>query len=156
MTKGYAEPVETRFWKSYEAEPTSGCWIWTLNYSKDGYGLVNANRKTRQAHRVAYELAIGPIPDGMQVLHRCDTRCCVNPAHLFLGTPQDNMADRDRKGRQMRYERMWKAKLTRQDVEDIHVLYRNGMSQRKLAKRYGVWETTIADVIHGRTWKGIS
>jgi DNA-binding XRE family transcriptional regulator len=153
--KGYAEPVETRLWKSYEPEPNTGCWLWCLTLNRDGYGLVNTLRKTRQAHRVAYELAIGPIPDGKCVLHRCDVPPCINPSHLFLGTNAVNMADRDRKQRQARYERQWKAKLTQEAVRDIRARYDEGETQEDLAQEYGVWPTTIGYVVNGHTWKGI-
>lgn len=78
-----------------EPEPNSACWLW-LGFTDDlGYGRL----RTTTAHRAAYRLLIAPIPKGLHVLHRCDTRCCINPAHLFLGTHQDNMRDMAEKGR---------------------------------------------------------
>lgn len=77
----------------------NGCWIW-LAAKTCGYGVINiGNGITRKASRVTWELLIGPIPKGMHVLHRCDNPPCVNPAHLFLGTHLDNVADMNAKGR---------------------------------------------------------
>ena len=75
------------------------CWEWTDGCDGDGYGVVGAGGKTVRAHRVAWEVAHGPIPDGVHVLHQCDNPPCINPAHLFLGTQADNMADKVAKGR---------------------------------------------------------
>ena len=92
--------VQDRFDKRYILEPTSGCWLWEKSRSSEGYGLFWAFGKTRSAHRVAWELYCGKIPDGLFVLHSCDVKSCVNPDHLFLGTHTDNMADMVHKGRQ--------------------------------------------------------
>lgn len=83
-------------------EPNSGCWLWTGAYSDGGYGLLDAKiagRRETRAHRVSYHAFVGPIPVGLFICHRCDVPCCVNPDHLFLGTPLDNTRDMIRKGR---------------------------------------------------------
>lgn len=90
----------TRFESKYEPVPFCGCWLWTASTNSKGYGTIAvAKNKTEMAHRVAYQLFVGEIPQGKTVLHRCDTPCCVNPDHLFLGTRADNSLDMNVKGR---------------------------------------------------------
>lgn len=94
-----------RFESKYVGEPNSGCWLWDGAVEVGGYGVMKVGKKAddsyrqERAHRLAYEHFVGPIPAGMLVCHRCDVRCCVNPAHLFVGTHQANMDDMYRKGR---------------------------------------------------------
>ena len=79
------------------------CWVWTRGRTAYGYGSIHGigrNGGNGYAHRLSYETFVGPVPDGMCVLHRCDNPPCINPDHLWLGTRTDNMRDRDRKGRQ--------------------------------------------------------
>lgn len=91
-------PIADRFWKHVD---TSGdCWTWTAYRNVYGYGVVGVRgSRTMLAHRAAYELAVGPIPAGYRILHTCDNPPCVNPAHLWVGTQLDNIADRQAKGR---------------------------------------------------------
>lgn len=83
----------------------TGCRIWTGGTCGPGYGKIRVEGKQRLAHRMAYEIAFGPIPDGLWVLHRCDTPGCITPDHLFLGTVTDNNADRHAKGRDAKGDR---------------------------------------------------
>lgn len=78
---------------------SNGCWIWTGSFFKDGYGQMKRNGKNLKAHRVFFEAHKGPIPEGLCVLHKCDTPACVNPEHLWAGTNLQNIQDRDRKNR---------------------------------------------------------
>jgi hypothetical protein len=93
--------IRERFGQSYIPVTESGCWLWEKSTANCGYGKIRYgdNSKTTHAHRVSYELYKGDIPKGFSVLHRCDVPCCVNPEHLFIGTPQHNMDDMMIKGR---------------------------------------------------------
>jgi len=96
-------PIEMRFWS--KVTKGAGCWEWTASTDHKGYGkLAEGGRqgRTLSAHRVSYELNVGPIPDGLLVLHRCDNPPCVRPDHLFVGTHTDNAQDMAKKGRSWR------------------------------------------------------
>lgn len=98
--------LDQRFEKKFKK--TRGCWVWTGALAKNGYGQIGAGGKRGRvlyAHRVAYELYIGKVPDDSLVCHTCDNRQCVNPDHLFLGSYKDNMQDAVKKGRTARGER---------------------------------------------------
>lgn len=86
-----------RFWS--KVNRTDTCWLWTAGKNNHGYGTFKLNDKPRKAHRIAYELSVGPIPHGLNVLHHCDNPPCVNPNHLFIGTQEDNVRDMTFKSR---------------------------------------------------------
>ena len=156
--------VQDRFDSHYTPEPMSGCWLWTGFYRPTGYGQFIAKNiapTPRNAHRFSYALHVGPIPDGTYVLHRCDNRACVNPAHLFLGSHQDNVTDMMRKGRnrpggmdgEFDGERNPAAKLTRAQVDHIRVILSTGVvSRKRIANAFGVSRVTIGDIAAGKTW----
>lgn len=127
----------------------SGCHEWTGHVMPNGYGQVRHNG-TAYAHRVAYELHKGDIPQGLYVLHSCDNRKCVNPAHLFLGTFDDNMADMVAKGRQAHGEKNFHAKLTKDQV----IAIRSSVgTQREIAARYSVSRSLISMIRSERIWR---
>ena len=93
-----------RFWS--KVDKGGECWLWMATKNGDGYGRFRHNGNLVGAHRLSYEMCIGPIPDGKQVLHSCDVPNCVNPEHLFLGTHRDNMIDMHKKKRHKKIERL--------------------------------------------------
>lgn len=90
-------PIAERFWA--KVDKSGDCWLWTGHKGSSGYGIFWIQRRPTQAHRLAYELSIGPIPHGLFACHHCDNPPCVRPAHLFLGTAKDNYWDARTKGR---------------------------------------------------------
>lgn len=133
-------------------EPTSGCWLWTAKCNKKGYGGLFFKGKSWQAHRAAWTVWKGPIPPGMQILHRCDMPCCINPDHLFLGTNEDNVADRVSKGRNAKYkgpfgERHPARILTAEQVIEIK---KTTDSQSTRAAHYGVSRSLIGMIRQGK------
>ena len=123
------------FWD--EVRKTDGCWIW-MGTSPHGYGAYSWRGKMRGAHRVSYELAFGPIPDGAHVCHRCDNSACVRPDHLFLSDHAGNMADKAAKGKapSMLGEGNPNVRLTASDVLSIRDRLRNGEPKRALARSF--------------------
>lgn len=115
-----------------------GCWLWQRARNSQGYGQMAVHRRTMSTHRVAYVLEHGAIPDGLLVLHRCDVRRCINPAHLFLGTTADNSADMVAKGRQAHGERNPRARLSDADVATIRARCAAGESRASVARAFGV------------------
>jgi hypothetical protein len=149
-----------RFWSKVDKAGAGGCWLWTANRFENGYGMYSTRTtktmcKTWKAHRLAWTLVHGPVPEGMSVLHRCDVKRCANPSHLFLGTTADNMADKVAKGRQARGERHGRAKVTVRDVPYIRGLRAIGFTYSELGKMYGLNQSTIGGIINRRIWKEV-
>jgi hypothetical protein len=164
--------VKERFLRHVEVVTESGCWIWTGALGIGGYGLfggthwrkTGVREKTRTAHRVSYELFKGPIPEDKIVLHSCDVRCCVNPAHLRVGTYQENMDDAVLRGRMAAGNRNgkhthpekrqlgeahYKCKIT----EEVAFFIRYcGLSLPTVAKRYGISITQAHRIRTGNSW----
>ncbi|AUM00520.1 HNH endonuclease signature motif containing protein [Pseudomonadota bacterium 24LQ007] len=145
-------PLRWRFLEKIDFDPDSGCWIWKGARHPQGYGLIKRKDGAQlRAHRVAYELAYGPIPDGLMVCHRCDRPQCVRPGHLFVGTARDNSADMVTKGRSAHLfgERNGSARLTRQAVQTIRS---ESGCYRDLAGRFGVSPSAIGLIKRMERW----
>ena len=124
----------------------NGCIEWQGTKNRGGYGKFYFRGKQDVAHRVSYELFVGPISKGKWVLHRCDNRKCVNVDHLFLGNCKDNILDMDTKGR-----RGTKSKLTYTDVENIKKLLAERYSQQKIAEMFNVHQGTVSNIKLNKT-----
>ena len=130
---------------------TATCWIWTGRIDNDGYGALGTTR----VHRWSYELHHGPIAPGNVIMHSCDVRLCVNPAHLSQGSITDNIRDRDIKGRGTKGVDKPNALLTEQQVRGARNLSRLGDTIESIAAKYKVSKSTVQDALKRRTWKHI-
>lgn len=157
------QPLEERFWsKVKKSSDPNGCWLWTgAIVTGRGYGQFESPYAgaSRYAHRVAWEITHGPIPNGLAVCHNCpggDNPRCVRPDHMFLGTSRQNTHDARQKGMLPRGEQNGSAKLTEADVVEIRRRYAAGeMNQPQLARHYGVAKSQIWNVIARKTWRHI-
>lgn len=169
---GRRRNVEADFWKKVAVASTGTCWLWQGTIHHTGYGVfrmwIEGLPKNVPAHRASWIYAHGPIPEGLLVCHTCDVRSCVNPNHLFLGTPADNSRDMVSKGRSAsgddhpararpetrpRGAGHGRAKLTAADVRKMRRLRNTkGLSFPELGRRFGVSRTAARLAVIGKTW----
>lgn len=158
VTPLFDEETLMRFWAKVDKRGPNECWGWTDSKRGLGYGQIQIAGKKVGAHRLSYELHYGAIPAGMVICHRCDNPGCVNPAHLFLGTHADNVADKMSKGRG-RWSSQPGAKhgmhvLSESDVAEIRSLFNGRRGQlAELAQRFGVSRMQISRIVRGEQWK---
>jgi len=123
---------------------------------RNGYGFIplygRGNVFSVLAHRLSYELHIGQIPEGFIVCHRCDNPKCTNPEHLWIGTTQDNVDDKIRKGRSNKGQKHGNSKLKDEDIPEIRKMLDLGVSGAKLARKYNVSTTIISYIKNKKTW----
>ena len=159
--RGHARSdVAARLAAHSEPDTNGGCLLWSGYTNRQGYGDTSVRGRTTRAHRAAWELANGPVPLGLHVLHRCDVPACINPAHLWLGTNADNMTDKVAKGRHrngdVRGEQCAAAKLTAADVRIVKARLATGEAAPPIARDFGVSPEAVHGIKHGRTWKHIA
>jgi predicted XRE-type DNA-binding protein len=135
--------------------PECGCWIWTREVRPSGHGVFMTSRKWNHAHRYAWELLVGPIPNGLSVLHRCDVPPCVNPAHLFLGTQSDNMKDMASKNRSCLGEKNSMSRLNAEQIISIRALHKQGILTRIIASMFGVTRSNVSYIVNKKTWRHV-
>lgn len=146
--------LSQRFWAKVQICSESECWNWTAGTQSKGYGSFGiGNGKTSLAHRVAYELGNGAIPDGLLVRHICDNRLCCNPAHLELGTIADNNRDAVVRGRNAKGELNGNSKLTAKQVREIRRLRKVDKKKiTELARLYRMHPRSISNIVNNRYW----
>ena len=126
------------------------CWIWQDAKCKDGYGKFQPVKgTTERAHRASWRIHNGAVPSGMLCLHRCDVRACVNPAHLFLGTQKDNIADMIKKGRRGRPN----AKINLAKATEIKQALASGVSGAVISRDLGITKAIVYSIKYGKTWR---
>lgn len=130
---------------------TSYCWIWTAGISKSGYGVFDLYGKSKSAHRVSWEIHNGISPGKLHVLHNCDNRVCVNPTHLFLGTPKDNMQDKVKKHRQAKGLKNGKGKLSNKQIQEIRSLVKLKKPYSEIAVAYQITKAYVSMIALNKT-----
>lgn len=151
IVKTTAVPYQKRFWKFVDVRGDDECWEWKGCKYQKGYGSFMANEiGEKQAHRVSYIMAHGPIPDGMHIMHLCDNPPCCNPKHLRAGTNTDNNADMISKGRDKSFGKP--RRLTPEIVLDIR---KSETTQAAYAEKYQVSRAMVYLIQHRKTWKHI-
>ena len=146
MTSKWNDPIHNFY---NHVEKTDTCWLWTGCKDKDGYGVSRLQHKKLAAHRAAHILFIGPIPDNLYVLHKCNNPSCVNPAHLKLGTQKDNVADQIKAGTNM----AGRNKHKELDWNKVAYIRASNKPYRELAIELGVSRHCVWDIIHYRSWR---
>lgn len=160
MPKGvYARKVQTlaeRFWPKVDRRGPDECWPWLAFRKANGYGSINEaghDGHPLQAHRVAWELTHGPIAEGLFVCHRCDNPPCCNPAHLFLGTHEDNVGDMVKKDRVSHGEKHHHRKLTEEQVRWLREHAVPGVSKERIARDLGITSRHARKIASRGAWR---
>lgn len=138
---------------------TTGCWEWQKHRNNYGYGKLTVSGRGVYAHRLSYELCNGSIPQGMDLMHKCDNPRCINPDHLSVGTRSQNMKDCSTRGRakiptsKSYGESNGASKLREVDIRSIRRLLDKGCTQREIAERFGISQSQVSHIKLGRAWK---
>lgn len=147
------KPTVERFWPKVDVAPGDSCWEWKGAKNPNGYGKIWNTTKFIAAHRFSYELANGPIPEGLLLRHTCDNPGCVNPAHLITGTTMQNIQDKlDRK----RGNNGIKHGLSTLTNEDVFAIRSSTLTGRALAKQFNVSASCISKIRSGKAWKHLT
>jgi len=161
---GRHKSQEDRFWDAVDKNGENGCWIWMNSLDHYGYGQICFNQRKMKATHVSLLLTRGQVvPEGMHCCHKCDVRSCVNPEHLFIGTPKENIHDMISKGRNplssvraSHGEKNGSAKLTEREVLEIRRLCNlKEVTQREIARMFGVCLGMVEQIRGRRAWRHI-
>jgi hypothetical protein len=154
MTMGVRNEVDY-VWRFIDKGDADACWRWTGSIDSHGYGRLSVAGKSLLAHRIVFRLTHHMELGDLLVCHTCDNRACCNPAHLFAGTPADNLRDAVEKGRMPRGEKSPRARLTTDDVKTIRGLAAKGQSQRSIASHFGVTQCNVSAIVRRLTWRHV-
>jgi hypothetical protein len=149
--------TKERFWQRVDCSGGSqACWPW-IGTKRYGYGFLKILKKPVRVHRFSWQIHVGPIPDGLHVLHKCNNPACVNPSHLYVGTDQDNMNDKIRAGRQNHPfgSRIANAILNDDIVRSIRARHANGETRTEIARDLGLKRNNVDQVIYRQRWTHI-
>ena len=138
--------------ENYMPITESGCHVYLGTVKNSGYANIKIEGKTYRLHRVSYEFYKGIIPENLLVRHTCDIKCCINPAHLILGTNKDNSKDMVRRGRSAKGSKHGGAKLTEKQILEIRMGH---FKDTYYARKFGVNRSIINAIKHNKTWKHI-
>lgn len=163
-TTQFTPSILERFWAKVDRfgpiHPFLGteCWLWRGSLTTAGYGQMSTDGILCQAHRLSWEIHLGPIPDGWQCLHKCDRPPCIRPDHLFLGSHQDNMADRDAKNRQARFPGTSNpsARLDETQVRQIREMAEQRIAHFDIAQEFQVSVSLIEKIVARKVWAQVS
>lgn len=143
---------ESLFWS--KVEKTDGCW-WYLGALWKGYGQYTVKRRNWRAHRYSFFLTYGRMP-GPLLMHECNNRACVRPAHLIEGTQKQNIEQAVRQGRMSLGSRNGSAKLTEEDVKQVWVMRAAGLSQQAIGDAFGVSQKNISLILARKKWQHVA
>jgi predicted XRE-type DNA-binding protein len=156
LTVMFDEEIVSRFLDKIEIDDQTGCWNWTAGKWGKGYGQFSVSGRPMSAHRFSYQHFVGEIPDGLDVLHSCDNPGCVNPEHLWLGTNEDNIADKVSKGRSGVGSDNPNAKITAETVLVIRELVGSGqVKQSEIADQLGLSRQGVSDIVNRKVWRNV-
>lgn len=157
--KSTETPIEKRFFLNFKKTDNFLCWLWLGYKDANGYGIIGQKNKSYKAHRVSWEINNQKkIPDGMYVCHKCDNPSCVNPSHLFLGTPNDNVQDMMKKGRYVsggkpnKGQKNGRALLTNKQAREI-ISLSSKMKVKDIAKKFSISICQASKIINKKAWK---
>lgn len=155
---GRTKPPEVRFWRHVDKRGPDECWLWTGGTTK-GYAVFDAGPKNRIGYASRYVWSLAnerPFPTELLACHTCDNPICVNPAHIYPGTPQQNSDDRVNRGRALRGSKNPVSKLTEEDIPKIRDMVKVGVIHERVAAHFGVTRKAVSAIINGATWKHVS
>lgn len=148
-----------RFWSKVDVRSGDECWLWKAGTNLNGYGRFSIGGEDFRAHRVSWLITTCTAPDGLGVLHACDTPACVRPDHLFIGSQEENIQDMDKKGRRVKKPcpgtANGRCRLSEEDVRLIRAASASGARTRAIAKQFGIGRTQVQRIVARQSWTHI-